>query len=137
MGESTVGSFSHQLRTVRESWPGRGWTWDERNGCVASSFSVANQDEYHTILRGVFPNRWDHLTIRQAPRELTQIATRTGGIRHGQWLFAPVNAAGAFAYALWWPWGDDTTVSVRLALSPDGQASRATVRAVFGVDPQG
>ena len=113
MGESVGGSFNQQLRSVRDSWPSRGWTWDERHGAVASSFAAENQQEYEEILLQVFPRRWDHLSIRQAPSEVTNIAARTGGIRHGQWLFSPTQSAGAFAYALWWPWGDDTTVSVR------------------------
>jgi len=136
VSELLGGSFSDQLRTVRSSWPNRGWTWDERHGCVASSFAAATQDECETILRQVFPKCWDHRSIAQATPELARVAARTGGIRPGQWLFSPAQTNGSFAYALWWPWGDDTTVSVRLALAPDGQASRATVRAVFGVDGQ-
>lgn len=131
------GGSKEELRRVRSSWPSRGWTWDERHGSVASSFSVANKDEYEAILAQVFPACWDHRTITRAPDALVKVAASTGGVRHGQLLFSPENSSGVFAYALWWPWGDDTTISVRMALAPDGEMARATLRDVFGVDPQG
>jgi hypothetical protein len=126
-----------KLRQIGRSWPNRGWSWDERNGCVASSFASSDQSSYESVLMQILVTRWDHRTIARAPAAVAHVAKHTGGLRPGQLLFAPAECDDTFPYALWWPWGDDTTISVRIALAPDEESSRAMVRDAFGVDLDG
>jgi len=123
-----------RLQRIRSAWPNRGWTWDERTGCVASSFPAESQDEYERVLSQLFSTRWEHRNVARAPATLARLVERTGGLRSGQWLFSPRDCSDIFPYALWWPWGDDTTVSVRLGMAPDSSTCRASVRELFGVD---
>jgi hypothetical protein len=123
-----------ELRRVRSAWPGGGWTWDERNGCVTSSFAGVNQAEYESIIVEVFPSRWNSRNIGRAPAELQAVVTNTGGIREGQLVFSQATSPLMFAYVLWWPWGDDATISVRIALSTDSRSARVALRELFGVE---
>ncbi len=133
MSHLLTSRVEEQLRRLGRSWPNRGWTWDERSGCVASSFAGSNQGSYESVLSQVFEAHWDHRTISKAPAVVARVAERTGGIRSGQRIFAPAECGNVFPFALWWPWGDDTTVSVRVSLAPDTPSSRAIVREAFGV----
>jgi hypothetical protein len=121
-----------QLADFRAKWPKRGWSWDTRFNCVASAFSVDLVEEANTALAVAFPHRWSHRTIASAPPLVQQIAERTGGVRADQWIFATNPNAGALLYALWWPWGDDTTITLRIGLPSTNPSLEDRLREVFG-----
>ncbi len=122
------------LALFRQAWPKRGWSWDNRVSCVASSFGVDLADEARTALKLSFPHSWAHRTITRAPAVLQQIAERTGGIRSDQVLFSTEPYAGVIAFGLWWPWGDDTTISYRIGVSGGGHELEELLRDTFGVN---
>jgi hypothetical protein len=104
------------LKGFRAAWPSRGWSWDARQSCVASSFSVELEGRAMAAARGALPREWTPTTIEQAPPPLREIADRAGGLREGQMLLASPGVGAAFAYGLWWPWGDGMTISARVGL---------------------
>jgi hypothetical protein len=120
------------LATFRTSWPKRGWSWDTRFSCVASAFSAEMTEEANAALGTAFPSRWSHRTLGSAPPLIQQIAERTGGVRADQWIYSTVANAGAVIYALWWPWGDDTTITLRIGLPSANPALEDRLRDVFG-----
>ncbi|MEZ4221206.1 MAG: hypothetical protein R3B13_09760 [Polyangiaceae bacterium] len=105
------------LAKFRAEWPKRGWSWDNRLSCVASAFGVDLVDEARAALPHAFPHQWNHRSLGQAPPIVQQIAERTGGVRQDQLIVATQPAGGAIAYGLWWPWGDDTTISLRIGVA--------------------
>jgi hypothetical protein len=121
------------LARFRQGWPKRGWSWDGRLSCVASSFGVDIADEARAALKVGFPHSWTHRTIARAPAVLQQIAERTGGIRSDQVLFSTDPVAGIIAFGLWWPWGDDTTISYRIGVAGGGYDIEEALRDTFGV----
>jgi len=82
------------------------------------------------------PNEWAPATISRAPHPLREIATRTGELRTGQLILVSQSEGAAFAYGLWWPWGDDITTSIRIGLDGVDVSSDAfqRFRDVFGVE---
>jgi len=40
-----------------------------------------------------------------------------GGLRQDQILVATEPSESLMSYGLWWPWGDDVTISFRIGLS--------------------
>src|SRR5687768_10360991 len=108
------------LTRFRQTWPKRGWSWDTRVSCIASSFGVDLVDEARSALAPAFPHSWTHRTLAKAPPILGQIAERTGGVRADQMLYSTDPHGGVVAFGLWWPWGDDTTISYRIGLSGGG-----------------
>ncbi|MFO0571347.1 MAG: hypothetical protein U0263_37305 [Polyangiaceae bacterium] len=125
----------NQLADFRAKWPKRGWSWDSRFSCVASAFSTELVEEANVALTPTFPNRWNHKTLSSAPPLVQQIAERTGGVRADQWLFATQSSGGAIIYALWWPWGDDTTITLRIGLPSPNPSLEDRLRDVFGASP--
>ena len=124
-----------QLVDFRAKWPKRGWSWDGRFNCVASAFSSDMMDEANGALASAFPHRWNHKTLGTAPPLIQQIAERTGGVRADQWIFSTNASGGAVVFALWWPWGDDTTITLRVGLPTPNPSLEDRLRDVFGAAP--
>jgi hypothetical protein len=124
------------MKQLRATWPARGWSWDGRLSCVASSISAEIEAKARTVAAVALPTEWTSVTIQRAPPNLQEIAERTGGLRAGQLILTSAAAGGAFAYGLWWPWGDGITISVRIGLSGHGATNDAfqRLRDVFGVE---
>ena len=124
--------FFPQLTEFRARWPKRGWSWDTRFACVASAFSVELVNECNQSILPTFPHRWSHRTLSSAPPLVQQVAERTGGVRADQWIFSTNANSGAIIYALWWPWGDDTTITLRIGLPTGNPALEERLRETFG-----
>lgn len=121
-----------QLPDFRARWPKRGWSWDTRFMCVASAFSTELVEEANTALQPTFPHRWNHRSLSSAPPIVQQIAERTGGVRADQWILSTNANDGAILYALWWPWGDDTTITLRIGVPSANPALEDRLRDAFG-----
>jgi hypothetical protein len=126
--------LGEELPRLRQAWPSRGWTWDQRSNCVASSFSADTKDENESVILQSFPVSWNYRSIQRAPEPLRQAVARTGGVRSDQLVFSLSENRAVFPYVLWWPWGDDTTISVRVALSSESSSSLAALRELFGAN---
>ncbi len=121
------------LVRLRAAWPGGGWSWDGRLSCVSSSFSVELTDEAHGAVKRALPNEWTAKTIASAPEVIREVADSSGGVRAEQLVLSTDPAERMIAFGLWWPWGDDVTISLRVGLagrfSEDDQES---FRDLFG-----
>jgi hypothetical protein len=104
------------LGRFRRAWPKSGWSWDTRFGCVASSFGLELVKEARTAIVVAFPCEWTMKNIASAPSVVREIAETTGGIRPDQNLFSTNLEGRLTGYGLWWPWGDDVTISMRVGL---------------------
>ncbi len=104
------------LKDLRASWPTRGWSWDGRLSCVSSSFSTELEPKARAASMVALPSEFTTTTLARAPGYLRELAERTGGLRPGQMLLASAPVGHAFAYGLWWPWGDGMTTSLRIGL---------------------
>ncbi len=117
MGTSQDGDrLFGSLGSFRKAWPKRGWTWDSRLSCVASSFGVDLVSEARAAIALAFPREWSQRNLGRASQELQELATASGGIRPDQLIFSADAQGGLTAYALWWPWGDEVTISLRVGL---------------------
>lgn len=123
------------FRKLKAAWPTRGWSWDGRFFCLASSFD----SEFATGARNAaliaLPQEWSSSNLPKAPGLLRELAEQTGGLRPGQTLFASAPIGRSHAYGLWWPWRDSTSISLRIGLTgPDfSERHNGQLRDVFGV----
>jgi hypothetical protein len=106
-----------ELEKLRRVWPKKGWSWDYRFNCVASSFHVDLTEECEQALLSVFPDTFDHRTMDRAPEYITEMVESVGGVRPDQRIFTLRSGARLIPYALWWPWGDEITISLRVGLA--------------------
>ena len=130
---SPVETLLATLSRFRQAWPKRGWSWDTRLSCVASSFGVDLTQEARAAAKIALPTEYMQASLRTAPAAVREIAEQTGGLRPDQILMCSEPGMIGFAYGLWWPWGDDTTISLRIGLT--GRALLIEVprfREIFG-----
>lgn len=113
----TVEPVFRALQSVRNAWPGGGWSWDSRLSCVASSFNAELAREAKQAAQLSFSHEYTHKTLGSAPNLVREVAENAGGVRQDQLLMVTGLAGGVFAYGLWWPWGDDVTISFRVGLA--------------------
>jgi hypothetical protein len=123
------------FRRLRVEWPRRGWSWDSRLSCIASSFGTDVEALARTIALAAFPSEWTSRTLPTAPPNVQDLAERCGGLRTGQGLFSGLGVGRVFAYGLWWPWGDGVSISLRIGLAgiDDNHDMMNRFRDVFGI----
>ena len=125
------------LANLRDRWPATDWSYDRRLKCVASSIPLAREIDARAAMADALPASFTAETVATASAGVRALIEKCGGLRASQLLFWGVNvqedAPGAFG--LWWPWGDGTTVSLRIGLHdvdiPKERYPR--LRDVFGI----
>ncbi len=104
------------LGQLKSNWIKGGWSWDNRFNCLASSFSTEQDAEARAVVLRYLPREYTTKTVSGAPSQVRQVAETTGGLRVDQRLYSTDMGGRLFAFGLWWPWGDETTISLRLGL---------------------
>ncbi len=116
-GASATDQLFERLNAFRADWPKKGWSWDYRFECVASSFHVDLTREAETALLRHLPAIFDHKTLASAPAHIQEVSEEVGGVRADQKIFTGDASGRLAAFGLWWPWGDETTISLRVGLA--------------------
>ncbi len=104
------------LARLREKWPAQDWTYDRRLKCVSSSIPMSDEPAARAAIELALPGSYTATSLADAPEGVRTLAQGCGGVRASQQLLwgGPTDGPGAFG--LWWPWGDGTTVSLRIGL---------------------
>lgn len=123
------------LAQLRAAWPSRDWTWDPRFKCVTSSVPADAADAARGILATTVPSEWSDTTFATAPAEVRALSERCGEVRPGQALMTASPVAGMILFAMWWPWGDGSKVSIRLGVANSDRPKDLypLVRSLFGI----
>ena len=123
------------LERLRDRWPSSDWTYDRRLKCVASSIPLSGEPEARAAFADALPGAWSAETLPSAPADVQALSETCGGLRAAQQLLWGGDADGPGAFGLWWPWGDGTTVTLRIGLhGVDRPKERyPRLREVFGI----
>ncbi len=124
---SSTDELFERLRQLKSRWPKGGWSWDYRFSTVASSFHVDLTSEAEQAVLSYLPNEWNYRSIASAPPAVRDVVEAAGGVRTDQRVFATQQSGRLLAYGLWWPWGDEITISLRVGLAgyvSDGDQTR-------------
>lgn len=111
-----------RLREFKAAWVARGWSWDNRFDCVASTFNLEEADRARELVLRVLPNEHDSRSIGAAPELYQRVATSTGGVRSDQVLFG-AGTDHLIAFGLWWPWGGEVSNRISLRVGLAGRVS--------------
>lgn len=103
------------LERLKTKWPAQDWTYDRRLKCVASSIPISLEAAARAAMTEILQTSWSAQTLAEAPENVRKLAEGCGGVRSSQLLFWG-GSSGPGAFGLWWPWGDGTTVSLRIGL---------------------
>lgn len=133
--EETWGGLFSALERLRAKWPALDWSYDRRLKCVASSIPLSKEAEARAAMAEVLPTSYSAETLAGAPEGVRALADKCGGLRAAQLLFWGGAPGEPGVFGLWWPWGDGTTVSLRIGLHdvdlPKERYPR--LRDVFGI----
>jgi len=123
------------LTNLQAVWPVSGWSWDQRFKCATSSVPTDAALGVRSLLGAVVPSEWTAQTFATAPDEVRGLAQRCGDLRPGQILFTGPPVAGMLVFAMWWPWGDGSQVSVRIGVANCDRPKELypAIRSVFGI----
>jgi hypothetical protein len=124
----------NSLSKIKRNWPTRGWSFDNRFGCLASTFRSDVAPQARSAVAQILPTEWSESSLRLAPSVVREVAARTGGVRAGQFLFSNPLGGPIVAYGLWWPWEEGSTISMRVGVEGAGDLSYRLCEAM-GVDP--
>ena len=91
------------------------WSWDNRFNAVLAEFNVNKKGSFAAILNQHFGSIWDSDRIGDAPDKVRWISGSLGGLMPGQLLFISEPAEGVIIFCAWWPWGNEKTISIRIA----------------------
>jgi hypothetical protein len=108
--------FAELLR-FKGAWLKGGWSWDYRFSTVASSFHVDVSEEARGIVLGYLQDEFTMKTVSNAPAAIREVAEAAGGIRTDQRIYSSRPSGRLLAYGMWWPWGDELTISLRVGLA--------------------
>ena len=125
------------LERLREAWPGTGWTWDP----VPMRVVVVRQEDRRAGPRGdrralgARDGRRTATNLASTRPAVQALAERYGGVRAGQMLFTGAASGGMRLFALWWPWGDGATISLRVSIENGERDAELfpKMRALFGL----
>jgi hypothetical protein len=123
------------LTQLRSAWPARDWSWDHRFKCVTSSLGTDAGAAAKSALVAAVPAEWDAASFANAPDEVRALSERCGELRPGQALLTASPVGGMVLFAMWWPWGDGSKVSIRLGIANSDRAKDLypLVRTLFGI----
>jgi hypothetical protein len=123
------------LDRLKAKWPAPDWNYDRRLKCVASSIPLAREADARAAMAEVLPRSFSVDTLAGAADGVRALVEKCGGLRASQLLFWGGGDDAPGAFGLWWPWGDGTTVSLRIGLHdvdiPKERYPR--LRDVFGI----
>jgi hypothetical protein len=123
-----------KLVLLKNAWPGGPWSWDSRFAMLASSFAIEHDERARASAALALPHSWDKNTLSTAPPTLRELCAAAGGLRSNQRLLAG-RAGPLVLVGLWWPWGNGTTITLRLGLGQYAvdEPPYPAVRTLFGV----
>jgi hypothetical protein len=123
------------LERLKAKWPAPDWSYDRRLRCVASSIPMSLEPAARAAMTEVLPTSWSAQTLAEAPEGVRKVAESCGGVRSAQLLFWGGEPGTPGAFGLWWPWGDGTTVSLRIGLHDLDQPKERypKLRDIFGI----
>jgi hypothetical protein len=121
------------FRRLRGEWPARGWSYDDRFECAASSFDADFAPQARVLLAPLFPHAISERTLASASPPIREVAARTGGIRAAQMIFGAPPVGALTPFALWWPWEEARTISLRVGLDGASRAQLEELCDCFGI----
>ncbi len=99
---------------VKESLDLLTWEWDGRFSTALTQFSVNNRSPVLEIVQRHLTSSWDHKSITNSPGLVKDVIHGIGGMMSGQVLYTSDPAGDAFLFGAWWPWNNNTKVSIRI-----------------------
>ena len=94
------------------------WKWDSEFNLASVVFDNDEADLIYFPLSDEFDQQWDYLTIDSSSQPITNYINSIFGLVPGQKIFTSTEESELILFAAWWPWGDESKISLRVGLLP-------------------
>ena len=95
------------------------WKWDDRFETILAEFDVSQKETIQTVLSKEMDIVWHPENTSSAPELIHILINYFGGLNPGQQLFTSDPDIDGILLCAWWPWGNQKTISIRLAVFAD------------------
>ena len=116
MLSESVKVLENELRDLANAFSGMiEWKWDGRFKTALAEFPADKKDDVLGVLEQYLISTWDSSSVKEAPDVVQQLSKNLGGLMSGQLLLLSDLNKASFIFCAWWPWGNGTKVSIRIA----------------------
>ena len=95
------------------------WKWDAIFETALAEISVADKEGIYGILTHHMGKTWNTDNADSAPGVVQMVIDYFGGLNPGQTLLTSDPDKDGLLLCAWWPWGNNATISIRLAVFAD------------------
>ena len=95
------------------------WQWDPKFKTSIIVFNKFDQDLVFFPITQEFDHRWDFSSIDRSGNAFYEFFINRFGIIPGQVIFTSDRHNGWILFAVWWPWGNNEKISLRVGLFAD------------------
>ena len=92
------------------------WQWDTKRDMAQLTLSVEDAELAFFPLFKEFRHYWNFTSDAHAESAVAEIVNTKLGLMPGQTFFSSQTVSNLVLYAAWWPWGEDSKVSMRVGL---------------------
>ena len=92
------------------------WRWDDSFKTALVAFEKTDADLVLFPLIKEFDQQWDFSSLQDATGPFFEYFQSAFGMIPGQRVFTTQCEGSATLFAVWWPWGDDINISLRVGL---------------------
>ncbi|MBA4366028.1 MAG: hypothetical protein C0403_00110 [Desulfobacterium sp.] len=112
--------FKQICNKVRDSIPSPYTSsWDEDFQVIRIVFHKTEKEPLLQTLMKEFPHQWDFTSIDTASDFIDNFINSIFGIIPGQILFTSSETTAPILFAVWWPWGNEDYISLRVGIYPN------------------
>ena len=116
MLSESIKALENSFRDLAKAFDGKiEWKWDGRFKTALGEFSADMKDDVLGLLEQYLVSTWDSSSLSDAPDVVKQVSKNLGGLMSGQLLLLSDLNKPTFIFCAWWPWGNGTKVSIRIA----------------------
>ena len=117
MSNEVITKFENICKTLENAFKGVfSWKWDDRFAAVLTEFSAELQENVEKVLNPLLMFKWDSNSIATAPETVQLVKNHLGGLMSSQLLYTSDPKQEEILFGAWWPWGDGSTISLRVSL---------------------
>ena len=104
------------------------WQWDKEFDLALLVFDRSDSDLMYFPLAKEFERQWDHDSIDNPENSFCAYVNSAFGVVPGQRVFSSSEIDGLMLFVAWWPWGDDSKVSLRMGLVSSREPEKSKER---------
>lgn len=112
--DELIKELRDRAASIIEALPGAKWEYDDRFLTALYCYETDKSEQINTVLSEMLEQHWDFKSFKKGGKTVKKLVKELAGLKKDQFLYT--SGEELLIYAVLWPWGDGTTVSLRIGL---------------------